>query len=309
MVLKALYLSIIFLLLAHITSAATETDYKITYTININEGGNAVWYVEYRTPLVTKEDFDSFDNYTKQLDSVYLNEFKELMQRSVSEAANATSRKMAAGGFTGDAKVESAPTGTFGVVRYSFTWVNFAKLDPDKNLNIGDIFVGGLYLSKDNTLIIQYPSGYTIEQAEPQPDQVRDGMVVWYGLRTFKAGEPAIILSRPSSSWMPPVIAISVIFIIAAFVYMRKARGKNTEIDAAAGPAAEALTEADMMDVQDRIVKLLNESGGSLYQSEIGKKLDIPRSTVSAALNQLHDKKMIQKVKKGRENLIRLVQS
>jgi uncharacterized membrane protein len=309
MVLKALYLSIIFLLLAHVTSAATETDYKITYTINVNEGGNAVWYVEYRTPLVSKEDFDSFENYTKQLDSVYLNEFKELMQRSVSEAANATSRKMAAGGFTGDAKVESAPTGTFGVVHYSFTWVNFAKLDPDKNLNIGDIFVGGLYLSKDNTLIIQYPSGYTIERAEPQPDQMRDGMVVWYGLRTFNAGEPAIILSRPSSSWMPPVIAISVIFIIAAFVYMRKARGKNAEIDAAVGPVAETLTEADMMDVRERIVKLLNESGGSLYQSEIGKKLDIPRSTVSAALNQLHDKKIIQKVKKGRENLIRLVQS
>ncbi len=308
MLLKALYLSIIFLLLAHAASAATENDYKITYTININEGGNAVWYVEYRTPLVSKEDFDSFDNYTKQLDSVYLNEFKELMQRSVSEAANATSRKMAAGGFTGDAKVESAPTGTFGVVRYSFTWVNFAKLDPDKNLNIGDIFVGGLYLSKDNTLIIQYPSGYTIEQVEPPPDQVRDGMVVWYGLRTFKAGEPAIILSRPSSSWMPPIIIVSVIFIIAAFVYVRKTRGKNTEIDAAAEPVVEALTEADMMDVQDRIVKLLNESGGSIYQSEIGKKLDIPRSTVSAALNQLHDKKIIQKVKKGRENLIRLVQ-
>ncbi|VVB89243.1 Uncharacterised protein [uncultured archaeon] len=308
MVLKALYLSIILLSLAHAASATPANDYKITYTININEGGNAVWYVEYRTPLVSKEDFDSFENYTKQLDSVYLNEFKELMQRSVSEAANATSRKMAAGGFTGDAKVESAPTGTFGVIRYSFTWVNFAKLDPDKNLNIGDVFIGGLYLSKDNTLMIQYPSDYTIEQAEPQPDQVRDGMV-WYGLRTFKAGEPAVILSRPSSSWMPPVIAVSAVFILAAFVYMRKARGKNAEIDAAAGPVAEALTEADMMDVQDRIVKLLNESDGSLYQSEIGKKLDIPRSTVSAALNQLHDKKIIQKVKKGRENLIRLVQS
>ncbi len=307
MVLKALYLSLVFLLLAHATSAATENDYKITYTINVNEGGNAVWYVEYRTPLVSKEDFDSFDNYTKQLDSVYLNEFKELMQRSVSEAANATSRKMAAGGFTGNAKVESAPTGTFGVVRYSFTWVDFAKLDPDKNLNIGDVFIGGLYLSKDNTLIIQYPSGYTIEQAEPQPDQVRDGMV-WYGLRTFKAGEPAVILSRPSSSWMPSVIVISAVFIIVAFVYMRKARGKNTVIDAAE-PVAEALTEEAMMDVQERIVKLLNESGGSLYQSEIGKKLDIPRSTVSAALIQLHDKKIIQKVKKGRENLIRLVQS
>ncbi|SNQ59067.1 helix-turn-helix transcriptional regulator [Candidatus Methanoperedens nitratireducens] len=308
MILKALYISLVFLLLVHIASAAPVNDYKITYTINVNEGGNAVWYVEYRTPLVSTEDFDSFDNYTKQLNPVHLNDFKELMQKSVSEAANATSRKMAAGGFTGDAKVESAPTGTFGVVRYSFTWVNFAKLDPDKNLNIGDVFIGGLYLSKDNTLIIQYPSGYTIEQVEPQPDQVRDGMV-WYGLRSFKAGEPAVILSMPSSSWMPPVIAVSVIFIIAAFVYKRKARGKNTVIDAAIEPVAEALTEEAMMDVRERIIKLLNESGGSLYQSEIGKKLDIPRSTVSAALNQLHDKNVIQKIKKGRENLIRLVQS
>lgn len=308
MILKALYISLVFLLLVHIASAAPVNDYKITYTINVNEGGNAVWYVEYRTPLVSTEDFDSFDNYTKQLNPVHLNDFKELMQKSVSEAANATSRKMAAGGFTGDAKVESAPTGTFGVVRYSFTWVNFAKLDPDKNLNIGDVFIGGLYLSKDNTLIIQYPSGYTIEQVEPQPDQVRDGMV-WYGLRSFKAGEPAVILTMPSSSWMPPVIAVSVIFIIAAFVYKRKARGKNTVIDAAIEPVAEALTEEAMMDVRERIIKLLNESGGSLYQSEIGKKLDIPRSTVSAALNQLHDKNVIQKIKKGRENLIRLVQS
>ncbi|MCX9012585.1 MAG: ArsR family transcriptional regulator [Candidatus Methanoperedens sp.] len=306
MVLKALYLSIILLLLAHAASAAPGNEYKITYTININEGGTAVWSVEYRTALVSKEDFDSFDNYTRQLNPVYLNEFKELMQRSVSEAANATSRKMAAGGFTGDAKVESAPTGTFGVVRYSFTWMNFAELDTDRNLKIGDVFVGGLYLSKDNTLIIQYPSGYTIEHAEPQPDQVRDSMV-WYGLRSFKAGEPAIVLSR--TSWMPLLIAISVISISAAgvFIYMRKARGKNAIIGTTVEPVAGNLTEADMMDVRDRIVKLLNESGGSLYQSEIGKKLDIPRSTVSTALNQLRDKKIIQKVKKGRENLIRLV--
>lgn len=308
MLLKALYLSIIFILLSHTASAAPVNDYKITYTITVNEGGTAVWHVEYRTPLVSKEDFDSFENYTKQLNPVYLNEFKELMQRSVSGAANATSRKMAAGGFTGDAKVESAPTGTFGVVRYSFTWMNFAGLDPDKNLKIGDVFVGGLYLSKDNALIVQYPSGYTVERAEPQPDQVRDGMV-WYGLRSFKAGEPAVILSRTSSSWVSPIIAISVVFIIAVFVYMRKTRGKNEmdNTDNTTGPVAEVLTEADMMDVQDRIIKLLNESGGSLYQSEIGKKLDIPRSSVSAALNQLHDKNIIQKVKKGRENLIRLV--
>jgi len=31
------------------------------------------------------------------------------------------------------------------MVSFSFTWKNFATLDP---LNIGDVFAGGLYLSK-----------------------------------------------------------------------------------------------------------------------------------------------------------------
>jgi predicted transcriptional regulator len=35
----------------------------------------------------------------------------------------------------------------------------------------------------------------------------------------------------------------------------------------------------------------------------------LPKSTVSSSLNSLHQKGVIRKVKKGRENLIRLVQS
>lgn len=305
MVPKALYPVIIYLLLAPAISAAQESEYRVTYTININSDGNAMWYVEYRTPLVSKEDFSSFDNYTAQLKQVYLKEFKDLMQRSVSDASNATSRKMVAGGFTGDAEVQSAPTGTYGIVRYSFAWTNFAKVDADKNINVGDVFVGGLYLSKDNTLVVQYPAGYAVEQVAPQPDQVRDS-IVWYGIRSFKSGEPAIALSKTSSSWMPLLIAISVISIsvAGAFIYMRKARGGKA---GDTGPAAESISEADMIALEDRIVNILKESGGSLHQSEIGKKLNLPKSSVSTALNHLHDKKIIQKIKKGRENLIRLV--
>ena len=61
------------------------------------------------------------------------------------------------------------------------------------------------------------------------------------------------------------------------------------------------------MDLEDRIVKLLREKGGSMYQSDIGKQLGLPKSTVSSALNELHNRNVIQKIKKGRENLIRLI--
>ena len=304
---RILYLSMLFLLLASGISAAQENGYKITYTINIDNDGTAKWYVEYRTPLISKVDFDAFENYTSQLKSVYLKEFKGLMEKSVSEAANATSRKMIAGGFTGEAKFETAPTGTYGVVHYSFIWTNFAQKDSSGNINVGDVFVGGLYISKDNTLIIQYPSGYTVENVSPNPDQVRDGLI-WYGLRSFNSGEPGISLLNDSTSWTTYAIIASALIIVAAgaFIYLQKAReGKN--IEEVPEPASDTITGADLMDLEERILKLVKESGGSMHQSDIGKSLGLPKSTISSALNELHNKNMIQKIKKGRENLIRLV--
>ena len=300
---KLLYLTIILLVISSIIATAQENGYKITYTININEDGSAVWIVEYRTLLTTKEDFSSFENYTQQLQSVHSTEFKELMQKSASEAAVATSRNMIAKDFSGDAAIQSTPTGTYGVVHYSFTWTNFAKTGP--TVSIGDVFVGGLYLSKDNTLIIQYPPGYTVEQVSPQPDQSREGMM-WYGLRSFGAGEPRIVLSKPSFPLLTAVLAVIVIFIVGAgaYIYLHKIRAEKEIPEDVAGN----ITENDMMDLEDRIVKLLKESGGSLYQSEIGRKLELPKSTVSSALNELYNKNIIQKIKKGRENLIRLAE-
>ena len=48
---------------------------------------------------------------------------------------------------------------------------------------------------------------------------------------------------------------------------------------------------------------ILQAAGGEQYQSEIVKTLGIPKSTVSSSLNLLHERGLIQKVKKGRENL------
>lgn len=290
MVRKILYLFIFLLLLISTFNAAPENEYTITYTISIKEDGSALWNVEYRTPLKSKADFDSFENYSEQLESLYLKEFKELMQKSVYEAANATSRRMTAGSFNGEAQVQSSPTGTYGVVRYSFTWINFANVDSNR-INVGDVFAGGLYLSKDNTLIIQYPKGYEVETVTPQPDQLR-GEIVWYGPRSFKAGEPEIVLSKPSFQWLPVIV----IFIIAgAFLVIIIVRRKKPK----------DIVDADTYDLEDRILKLLKESKGSLYQSEIVRKLELPKSTVSTALNELHNKNLIDKIKRGRENLIR----
>lgn len=295
---KILYLAVSLIVFISLASAAPD-DYKITYRINIDEAGAAYWNVEYRTLLATIDDINSFENYSQQLESVYINEFKQLMQKSASQASVATSRTMVASDFTGDAAKQSTPTGTYGVVHYSFKWTNFAKMDS--NINIGDAFVGGLYLSRDNALIIQYPSGYSVEQVTPAPDQNRGGLI-WYGLRSFGAGEPRVVLAKASFPWIPLILGLIVISAVV-IIYVARTRKDKTDTNEI---VAEKVSETELMDLEDRIMNILKESGGSLYQSEIGKKLDIPKSTVSSALNELSNKNLIQKIKKGRENLIRL---
>ena len=70
---------------------------------------------------------------------------------------------------------------------------------------------------------------------------------------------------------------------------------------------ASRLSEADRVSLEERILQLLRANGGERFQSEIVKDLGMPKSTVSSTLNDLHLRGIIQKVKKGRENLIRLI--
>jgi len=284
-------------------AAPVPPDSSITYTITIREDGTADWHVEYRTLLASDEDVGAFDSYTKNVSFTYLPQFEDLMQRSAAQAAAATSRPMEITDFAGDTVIQTTPTGRYGVVYYSFSWENFAKTGTD--LAIGDAFAGGLYLAKDHTLIIRYPSGYTVSGAEPAPDQVRDGLI-WYGQRSFGAGEPRLVFEEPGLPWLPALLGGVLILIVIAGLYgviSKRRRSEPDEPEVAAVP----LSEADLISLEDRIIYLLKTSGGEQYQSEIVKNLGLPKSTVSATLNDLHKRGSIQKVKRGRENLIRLV--
>jgi uncharacterized membrane protein len=284
-------------------AAPVAPDSSITYMITLKEDGTANWHVEYRTLLAADEDVGAFDSYAKNVSFTYLPQFQDLMQRSAAQAAAATSRPMEITDFAGDAVIQTTPTGRYGVVYYSFSWKNFAKTGTD--LAIGDAFAGGLYLAKDNTLVIRYPSGYAVSVAEPAPDQVRDGLI-WYGQRSFGAGEPRLVFEKPGFPWLPVLLGGVLVLIVIAGVYWVISKRRSPEPVEADDPPV-MLSETELFSLEERIVQLLKTSGGEQYQSEIVKNLGLPKSTVSATLNDLHKRGIIQKVKRGRENLIRLV--
>jgi uncharacterized membrane protein len=302
---SSVVLTVVLLIIIPVIAGAAPVppDSSITYTITLREDGTANWHVEYRTLLAADEDVEAFDSYTKNLSSAYLPQFRDLMQRSAAQAAAATSRPMEITDFAGDAVIQTTPTGRYGVVYYSFSWKNFAKTGTD--LAIGDAFAGGLYLAKDNTLVIRYPSGYTVSVAEPAPDQVRDGLI-WYGQRSFGAGEPRLVFEKPGVPWLPVLLGglLCVIILGGLYVVLSKRRSPEPVED---DEPPVALSETELLSLEDRILQLLKTRGGEQYQSEIVRNLGLPKSTVSATLNDLHKRGLIQKIKRGRENLIRLV--
>jgi uncharacterized membrane protein len=299
-----LILAVLLLCSAAATAAAPAS--SVTYTVTVQEDSSALWQLEYRTLLASDDDAAAFDAYTRELPSVYLPQVQDLMQRSAAQASVAASRPMAIGNVTGNAVVQTSPTGRYGVVIYSFSWSAFAE--PDGDLAVGDAFAGGLYLAKDNTLILRYPYGWSVKRAEPAPDIERDGLV-WYGLRSFGPGEPRVTLEKSPFPLVPVIIVLFLISLAGAGFMMYQRKKSQTVPEEHADPEGPAthLSEAEAAGLEERIVKLLEAAGGEQHQSEITRALGIPKSTVSSAIGSLHAKGVIVKVKKGRENLIRLV--
>lgn len=274
----------------------------VTYTISLGGDGSAIWNMEYRTPLLSAGDQASFRNFSDQIQSLYLPDFTELMKKSAAEASTATGRPVGVTDFSADSAVQSGPTGSYGVVHYRCRWTGFAE--QGESLQIGDVFVGGLYLGKDHALVIRPPPGFSATEVSPPPDLERDGLV-WYGLRSFGAGEPRVVLGKEPVPWIPILLLLGGAGL-ALGIFASRRRFRRLPPPAEPGGGEGPAEPATALELDDRILALLGEKGGSLFQSEIVGTLGLPKSTVSEAVNRLHEAGKIEKVKKGRENLIRL---
>lgn len=305
--LRFLFAILAVLLIAAVPAAAATASgtpsYTTTYIISAADDGSARWQIEYRTLLESDTDIAQFGEYTRNISSDYLPQVQDLMEQSALQASVSTGRPMKIGEVRGDAVIQESPTGKYGVVVYSFVWEGFAR--KDSALTLGDAFTGGMYLPRDSTLIIRWPADYHVVRADPPPDQQRDSLV-WYGQRSFPPGEPRVILERESLFPLPVLAGFIVVIIAAIAGYLvlrsRKAGAGAPEPDEPADP----LPPDEQQGAEERIVALLAQNGGEEYQSEIVRALGLPRSTVSAVLAGLHAKGVIVKVRKGRENLIRL---
>ncbi len=303
------------------TSVAAQDEKPAVYKIEVQRDGSAIWTVETRIKLETKADIDAFNLYKNQFEankSQNLANFSARIINSVNDASSMTGRSMLAKDFDAFLSTISAPTGTYGVISYRFNWTNFAKIEGS-DLKVGDVFAGGMYLSREEALIITPPPQYEAKETAPKPDDIKDSALIWYGMRGFAGGEPRVLISQViSMSWIYAALAMIAVLSASAF-YMKRRKEpvkKEADFDEAGDIAEEKAEEAGgeaqftgqlSQSDEDLIIDLLKKAGGEMYQSEIIEKTNFSKSKVSAILSDLKAKGLILKIKKGRENLIRLV--
>lgn len=313
-------------------------------TIEVLENGDALWVVEKHLPFTTQSEINEWEGFIKS-GNIYLyrrdiKEFNDRINVSLHSAENYTNRSMKTENFNISYDTATTMSNAFGIIRYSFEWKNFSRKDPDK-IFIGDTFSEGMVLSSDNVLIIKIPDGYEVKSVSPNFDKRDGNRLIWDGTtyRNFDKGEPALVLLRTGKSlaiwpitW--PIVAAFVVLISGGLVILWKIRRgggaykAGSDADMSSGidgvpvyseekdtqpykaenvmTALPELTEVDLLD-EEMIEKFLIKSGGQTYQSDIVKEIGYSKSKISIVLAGMKEEGRILKIKKGKENLIRLV--
>jgi len=331
-------------------------------TIDVHENGSALWSEEKYYPLPSQSAISEWNFSMKDPENNSRGKgVNESINRSVLSAINYSGRPMSILNFNMTYELADTPPKAYGVIRLSFEWVNFSRINGS-NIIIGDAFSDTIVPSLENVIIIRIPQGFEAGNASPGIDRrdEKENMLIWDGTiyRSFKKGEPSFVLSRksipiPEEPQKAFPIEISIILILVAgsilFLLMRgyflkikddlmkyvvsekgisdaaskpgylDAKGEaeikpdeeGFEMDEEEAVKSGAKTDLppiteDILGYEEMIERYLQKCEGQAYQSDIVNESRLSKSTISIVLSRMKDEGRILKIRKGKENVIRL---
>lgn len=279
----------------------------VVLSADVAPDGDATVSLEYRIELADDEAEAAFDELADEIaddESVYLDLFADRFEPTVAAAAAATERDMTMTDLAIETDQRFADR-QIGVVTFSFTWTAFAALDGPE-LHIGDA-LGGLLLTEDMSLLVEWPDGYDLVEASPEPDSERSGAVSWNGPRDFAPDEPRVVVSTDATAttddWLSlPLLAGAVVLLAAALAaagwYRRRDDGETVDDTP---PPDEAL-----LSNEEQVLRLVRERGGRMKQQEVAEALEWTDAKTSKVVGALRESGELESFRLGRENVLRL---
>lgn len=297
--------TVVLLLSVPATVMAQQDSTQRIDNIQLNENGDAVWSVEIREPLENQSEIDSFESYVSQLNSSENNQttqnFQDRFSSVINNADGEYERNMGLDSLSVSAETVNTATGDFGITTVEFTWNNYAGVNEQGNLVMGQILSDGYTLSEGERLVITPPENYVAQDTPVAAEETTQGNLEWSGPYSFSNTE--LVFEESTSTNLPliPIGGVGVVILIVISVLFMKRRTTNSEDENnSTWNTDELKTEGE------KIVEILESSDGRIKQKEVASELDWSDSKVSRVTSSLEEKSVIEKLTIGRENVLNL---
>lgn len=270
----------------------------VEYKIQINSYGSAVW-------IVTQ-----FSNINATIET--WQDFQQKIFNLVDSVASATHREMAVD--ESSLQISTTISSESKTTEYSFLWQNFSVIQGNEII-FGDVFHANNFFSQlfgDASLQVSYPSNFSIKSVSPAPYERDDSAetFVWSRTQDLVNSEPNIILTSTTQTgnngWQQYAIigAVSAVGVALSLLgfYTFKRRKLN-------GKSASVVLDASPIESEeDKVIKILKSSGGSMRQSAIAEQCRFSKAKTSQLLAALERKGNITRYKKGRDKIVNLTE-
>jgi hypothetical protein len=269
----------------------------IEYNITVSKDGSASWKIIQVTDI--NSSVDSWEEFEQRLLSI------------IETAREHTNREMALDFTSLEMNTEIHWETSSKTIMYVFRWLNFSIIKQGQ-ISFGDVFSEKFFTSLygDGELYVTYPADYSVSSVSFRPDERDDSsqLLHWYRTQDFLIGNQNVSLETvgTDSNGIFNLFAVAVLGVgglgtaAIGFVIFKRKRGRKKSLLKSDETPSWQKVESD----QDKILQLLQSSGGNLKQSEVCNKLRFSRAKTSLLLAEMERNSLVRRYKKGKNKII-----
>ncbi len=288
-----LLICIVLLIPILVHSAQAQNYYE--YNVQIQSDGSADWTImQFSNANATVDSWDMFQQKVFDL---------------VDVASTLTHRPMSVD--VNSMQINTTVISDSKTTEYSFSWQNFTIV-RENELVIGDVFHVNHFFRQlygDAALQINYPSVFTVKSVSPAPYSQQNSELLWTRTQDLTSNAVNIVLvdsnqtATSNNNWQlySVIIALSaagIVLVLSGF-YLYKRRKNNDTATALEGVSP-------LVSEEEKVLRLLKSSGGSMRQSQITEQCRFSKAKTSQLLSLLEKRGNITRYKSGRDKIVTL---
>ena len=109
-----------------------------------------------------------------------------------------------------------------------------------------------------------------------------------------------VVESKNTIALLAGFIVLLVLIVIVGLIYYKKSGKNEKATEKTEDKIEEKYEESDL----DEVIKIIKQEGGRATQKDIRKQIPLSESKISLMITELEHKEIVEKIKKGRGNII-----